>query len=310
MLDESNIYNITSTLRSYKKIKSRSWPVISSIEEFINLPDKILSECHSLHDVYLTKQILNELKNTTLLITFGCSWTFGIGLNYIAGMSKDEYKQNKVNSNLIQEHSFRAKLSKKYNLTNINFSQGGSSNQLQFRQAREFFTNSAIADVLSHSKNVIVLWGVTSTARNELWCNKTNTYKNFVYNPTYTNNTKFHKQYIKNTYDHDVEVKHLSEEMYVWDGFFKSAEYKTIWFDTFNTHDYSTTLNSIIPIDLLTQLSNITSNDYHESVWKDSDIRTDYAIDKMLINPHSLHPTIEGHNVIANILSPYIKKLL
>ena len=136
MLDESNIYNITSTLRSYKKIKSRSWPVISSIEEFINLPDKILSECHSLHDVYLTKQILNELKNTTLLITFGCSWTFGIGLNYIAGMSKDEYKQNKVNSNLIQEHSFRAKLSKKYNLTNINFSQGGSSNQLQFRQAR------------------------------------------------------------------------------------------------------------------------------------------------------------------------------
>ena len=75
----------------------------------------------------------------TLLITFGCSWVYGVGVNYEEGMSIDEYKPNAWDEELCEEYSFRGLIKKNLNVDHINFAQGGSSNQRQFRIAKTFF---------------------------------------------------------------------------------------------------------------------------------------------------------------------------
>jgi len=120
-----------------------------------------------------------------LLITFGCSWTYGVGLNYIDGMSKSEYNSGSRNNAVIaNELSFRGLISKKLNFDNVNFSVGGSSNQKQFRLAKEFFFSNTFNDLKSKYKEIVVLWGITSTARNELYnLNKKEYDSFFYYNP-------------------------------------------------------------------------------------------------------------------------------
>ena len=68
---------------------------------------------------------------------------------------------------LTEEYCFRTILSRRHDYVNINFAKGGSSNRRQFRLAEEYFNT----DDYKKYNNVIVLWGITSTARMELWSN-------------------------------------------------------------------------------------------------------------------------------------------
>ena len=73
-----------------------------------------------------------------LLVSFGCSWTHGVGSAYEKGMTLDEYKLTSHHKETITPNSFRYILAEKFNLENVNFARGGSSNQTQFRGAIEF----------------------------------------------------------------------------------------------------------------------------------------------------------------------------
>lgn len=233
------------------------------------------------------------------LITFGCSWTYGIGVGYTDGMSEKEYELICTNKELDDRYSFRGLLSSELNLENLNFSEGGSSNQKQFRLAREYFTSK---DFDSTNKNeIIVLWCITSTARNELWSNLTEDYNNFKYD---VHPSKLSMILLKETYDHNQEVKTLTENMILWNRFFESYGIKNIWVDTFNTHKYIRPIPNLLENgDLMTQMSDgITSDSYHMSSWVDDDKRIQYLINKGLINPISLHPTKLGHQKIVEIL--------
>ena len=99
------------------------------------------------------------------LVTFGCSWTLGIGIPYEKGMSKEEYlKVRSSRFDLMDKHSFRGILSERLNLENINYASGGSSNQKQERLATKYFNTNSTEDT-------VVLWGITSIGRNELTIN-------------------------------------------------------------------------------------------------------------------------------------------
>jgi hypothetical protein len=170
-----------------------------------------------------------------LLITLGCSWTYGVGVNYQSGMSLKDYTKTAWDQTLCDQLSFRGQLSSKFNLDNINFSVGGSSNQKQFRLATKFFSSKNFHDLQKKYKNIIVLWGITSTARTEMYDLAEEKMINFFLT---AKTPPIAKQLLKYTYNHDNEVEQLSNLIVFWNLHFKNCRVHNFWFDTFNHHNY------------------------------------------------------------------------
>jgi hypothetical protein len=181
------------------------------------------------------------------LITFGCSWVYGVGVNYDKSMqfNPEIWQVDAWNSSICNQLSFRGILSKRYNFDNINFSQGASSNQRQFRLAKTFFNSKKFQELQDTGAEIIVLWGITSTARNEIYMAGLNKVENFMYNSiaSFGKKTKLEsiicEFFAKYIYRHEQEVFMLAHEMSHWNMFFKSLGIKNYWYDTFNHHDYS-----------------------------------------------------------------------
>ena len=112
-------------------------------------------------------------------------------------------------------------------------------------------------------------------------------------------------------YNHEIEVKRLSTQMQHWDNYFNLIGVKNYWFDTFNHHDYSYKSPNMIwgednPRDLLSKLSMDNSDGYHHSVWTRDSGRIKNLEKKNLINPHTLHPNIDCHIKIADMLDKFV----
>ena len=252
-----------------------------------------------------------------LLITFGCSWTYGVGASYTQGMSQDEYKETAWDIEKCEQLSFRGLLSKKYGFLNKNFASGGSSNQRQFRLAKEFFSSLEFEQLKSEFNKIIVLWGITSTARNEMWSLELDKLSNFFY---HSQQTKLAKSLLKFCYNHDHEVRQLSTEMRHWNIFFKNLNIDNLWFDTFNHHDYEPTVENLIfedksPRDLLSTLVMAhglknPDNRYHHSLWTVDSNRVEYLVNNGILNPFSHHPTQQGHEQLADMLSSSLESIL
>lgn len=183
------------------------------------------------------------MNNKIVLITFGCSWTYGVGVGYKDGMTNAEFKNIAWDNKICNELSFRGILSKKYNLHNINFSCGGSSNQRNFRLAMEFFLSPTFKKIRSDYNQIIVLWGITSTARSEYFSVIDNNLKNFKFDLT---DNSFEKMFVKYSYDHNYEVHRLTLNMSFWNEYFTNNNILNIWFDTFNHHNYTKSFISSI----------------------------------------------------------------
>jgi hypothetical protein len=269
------------------------------------------------------------------LITFGCSWTWGAGAGYSNGMSADEFKNIVFDKNLADKYSFRNLIAEEYGYKNINFSIWKSSNRKQFRTARNFFS-SDIFEKIRKSEDIIVLWGLTSTSRNEWYSSKNNEYKNFL-----LAGGKMHDSIEKelsdfmlnNVYDHEHEIFELAKEMSHWNSYFNAMGVKNYWFDSFNHHDYTqhspglsknnlpiwniieytndTNIKNFVVThenarDLLSQLAinngiGEFDTNYHNSVWTNDTNRLNFLVEKSIINPFSFHPTAKGHQQIKEM---------
>jgi hypothetical protein len=175
----------------------------------------------------------NHIDSDTMLLTFGCSWTYGVGVNWKSGMSKEEYKKDAWNNIITNRLSWRGLLCDKNSWYNNNFSRGGSSNQLQFRLAKQYFASEKWQNDRKKYKNVKVLWGITSTARYELWDSNEQELKSV----SLTDKSMMSKMAMF-FYDHLNELRNLSLEIIFWNKFFRLLEIDNYWFDTFNHHDY------------------------------------------------------------------------
>lgn len=258
-----------------------------------------------------------------LIITAGCSWTYGIGAGYKEGMNLADYefiiqKDKNVVQLFAEKYSFRALLSKKFNFKNINLSLGKSSNQSQFRMLKNFLCSSEAKTLTKKYSNVIVLHGITSTARNELYLSGFDKLVNFKYDE------KRYKEYssifVKYFYSHQNEIDRLCEEMNFMNDYYKNAGIKNLWFDTFNHHNYPTPIDNLIEFghekrDLMSnmlyarQYKNFDNN-YHYSIWKNDTDRLDLLLKDNLLNPFSFHPTKSGHALIADLLEPHMQQLI
>tara|TARA_B100000945_G_scaffold296784_1_gene275331 strand:+ start:394 stop:1122 length:729 start_codon:yes stop_codon:yes gene_type:complete len=237
------------------------------------------------------------------LITFGCSWTRGVGSWYDEELSHEDFlKCSKILSK--DENCFRTVLAKRHAYENINLSASASSNAKQFRLAEEYFNK----DDYKKFDKVIVLWGITSTARIEIWSNKKKKYHSLFLN----NNGKINNIIREEHYDHEVELNRLSEQILHWDKYFSMIGVENYWFDTFNHHDYSYKSSNMIWVDdnsrdILSKLCGEYINDtYHLSVRKRDSNRIRILEKNNLVNPHSLHPNKRCHMLIADMLDKQI----
>jgi hypothetical protein len=178
------------------------------------------------------------MKFDALLITFGCSWTYGVGVGYHDNMSLEQYQKIAWDESICNDLSFRGELSKKYNLFNLNFSRGGSSNQKQFRLARLFFSSPQWIKLKNQYTKIIVLWGITSIYRYELYNNFNNQVQDVFLTQTDPNNP-ISQPLLKYSFSHEWEVSVVATEMRFWNQYFLSQDINNIWFDTFNHHNYN-----------------------------------------------------------------------
>lgn len=202
-----------------------------------------------------------------LLITFGCSWVFGVGVGYQEGMTPAEYKTVSRNPAICNELSFRGLLSEKLKFNNLNFSVGGSSNQHQFRLAKDFFFSTTFQELKEDYDDIVVLWGITSTARNELYQLESGNYQDFFYNGIEKDMWPFPKDFVLYSYDHNSAVYELILEIRMFNAFFKNSNIKCIWFDTFNHHDY----NSNTRFGISRPKNNTKYNNLKQSDWPSFD---------------------------------------
>lgn len=264
---------------------------------------------------------------TNLLIILGCSWTYGVGVCYVDGMSTDEFRKQAWDHSMCDQLSWRGVLAKKIDADNHNLSQGGSSNQRQFRMATEFFSSQQFKRLQKSYDKIIVLWGITSTARNEVFSLEKKEQYNFFYTENKDNFSKFFTKYV---YDHDNEVRSLKYLMLHWNDFFKAKKVKNFWFDTFNTHDYNKIHHGYSqPEDILDDVENLIDADknprdiafmlatnhgfkeiddqFHYSSWEVDNKKIKFLRDMELVNPISLHPTIRAHEEIADFFLEAIR---
>ena len=242
------------------------------------------------------------------LITFGCSWTKGIGITYEKGMSEEEFKKGGLfrKSQFLDQYSFRGILSKRLGFENINHASGGSSNQRQERLATEYFNNHSTEDT-------VVLWGITSITRNELTINGIR--KNFHYG---NDLDEYQRYYVDHFYDEETEIERLGNAMIHWNQFFEGHNIPNLWFQTFNSYQFPQKIDRLLPRDLLTNLTHPAIRDHHSSevdgnnkTHKGTDSqRIKEAARKGFVNPYSLHPTKETHLKIADMLETPLREIL
>lgn len=257
------------------------------------------------------------MKNT-VLVTCGCSWTYGAGVGYSANMTVKDYNSIWINDDICNSDSFRGILSKEYGFENINLSHWGSSNQRQFRLIKKFFSSDCYKQLVDNGSAIIVLHGITSTARNELYLVGKNELTNIVYDvPDFK---EWSKPFVRYFYDHDNEVARLAEEMTFMNQFYQAKGIKNLWFDTFNHHNYPCAIDNLIGRedtnrDLLSTLSLLNGLDhadgnYHKSIWEEDTNRIDVLVRNKYLNPISHHPTRQGHEAIADIIKQDLERII
>ena len=218
-----------------------------------------------------------------LLITFGCSWTKGVGTGYIPGMSKAEYQEKRLNEDLAEKYSFRSLICKKYNFDNLNFAIGGSSNQFQFLKAEQYFSSKLFEIHKQTYDKIVVLWGLTSIFRN---------IKFIQHDPIEIRSYMVKEKHELLNLDEDFEQYLLQSKIVFWNKFFETNDIKNLWFDTFNSHRYDYT-----PIDANVEIQPDKYEQVKGSDWPDyCHISSTNISDKILQEMREFFPFIDLAN--------------
>ena len=243
------------------------------------------------------------------IYTFGDSWVWGVGAGFSKGMTKAEYGEIAWDESYLDK-SFRKLLSQDYGAQNRNFSSPGSSNQQQIRLASDLF--------IKHSKffsknkdrwsdDVIVLWGLTSVYRTELFDVESESYFNqFIPGHKSDLGGDFGKIYGTRHFNELVETERLYYQVELFNSLLRELGISNYWFNIFNEHRFPKLPENMLfgGRSLLSLLIDTDENDdsYHKSDGDDTDWKITKAKDMGLVNPHSGHPTQAGHFKIFKCL--------
>jgi len=271
----------------------------------------------------------------TLLITLGCSWTFGEGAGCEPGMSLKEYDKIRYSSDYAWEFGWRRYVVEHFDVDHVNLGESGSSNQRQLHYAKNYFLSSKFAKDYKSHEHVIVLWGITTLRRNFMYFKDSKMYENIflkeenVFQTKWnTNKDKMTKALYKYCYDDDVALREVQSDILHWNQYFKLyPKIKNFWFDIFGSKHYTVKIRNFIDIDkpkrdLLYQIcKNHLSGEVEK--WKIEGRENydpnfldkystcfGYAEEHDLVNPYSFHPYKTGYKFIGDyfikFLTPHI----
>ena len=255
------------------------------------------------------------------LITFGCSWTFGQGSGYQDGMTEDEYNKIYLDPEICWQNGWRRHVAEHFDLENINFGCGGSSNDKQFRLAKQFFASNTFKKIFQSKAKVYVLWGTTSVNRYDFWIREDFDYAHIFLkscdnkdvSPTLFGDRSGAIDQIagvlnKYSYYEPARVKQLELEFIHWNQYFKMMGIKNFWYDTFSSFRYGVNLPNFFDqgkADRRDMLATIVENDRVRKKslvpgWCVDDFV--YACDNNMLNPYTYHPKADGYKEIADHL--------
>lgn len=236
------------------------------------------------------------------IYTFGDSWVWGVGIGFSKDMTKNQYQKVAWDESYLDK-SFRKLLSEDYGAENKNFSSPGSSNQRQIRLASDFFIKNSKFFTQNKdrwSDDVVVLWGLTSVYRTELFDVESESYFNqFIPGDKADLGRDFGEIYGTKYFNETVETERLYYQVELFNSLFRELGIMNYWFNIFNEHRFPKVPENMLfgGQSLLSLLIDTDVNDdsYHKSDWKDTDWKIKKAKDMGLVNPHSGHPTQAGH---------------
>lgn len=243
------------------------------------------------------------------LLTFGDSWSYGVGAGYQESWTQEYYHNHKSDKEIANKYAFRSILAKELDVeSQVDFSRPGGANDTQFRR---FFTNyygqGRVGDMnLALEPEDFVLWGITSLYRFEFWENETNGTKIFTI-PREGN--LFTEMYAVDYFDINYEKYKCYYNMKHVETICNTVGCKLLWYNFFNDHNFDIDNMLWNGSSVLSQMvqDNDPNDKYHMSTWDDTDRKIKRAKELKLCNPFSGHPTIEGHKQIANILLGELK---
>ena len=228
------------------------------------------------------------------LFTFGDSWTYGVGLGYNDNQTEKEYFDS-AHDKTFTAKSYRQLLADSLGYENVNFAEPGSSNQTQFRKAREYFLNNK-------QEQPIVLWGLTSVYRIEVYDIDNKEYRSVHLPSTTGSNKTFSKIYATKYFDEEKATEELYQNVRMFNIMFTHYGIKNYWYNIFNEHSFSGNIHNILfdGQSLLSILSDDRepNDNYHKSNWNDVDRKIKKAEEMKLVNPFSKHPTELAHKKI------------
>tara|TARA_Y200000002_G_scaffold200446_1_gene165420 strand:- start:151 stop:966 length:816 start_codon:yes stop_codon:yes gene_type:complete len=265
-------------------------------------------------------------KKKTLLITLGCSWTYGEGAGCEPGMSHKEYEKIRYSSDYAWKFGWRRHVVEHFDIDHVNLGEPGSSNQKQFHYAKNYFLSSKFAKEYKSHQNVIVLWGLTTLRRNFMYFKESEKYenmfleqKNFFQTTWNTPKDKMTRAVILYCHDDKVSLRELQSDIQHWNQHFKLyPKIKNYWYDIFGSKNYTTSIRNFIDgdkekRDLLYRIcKNHASEENIDPQFLDKySTCFGYAEDHGLVNPHSLHPYKTGYKFIGDyfikFLTPHIE---
>jgi hypothetical protein len=269
-----------------------------------------------------------------LFIFFGCSWTWGRYINWEQyNITHPRDMPAEVEAEQSALFSYRSLITKHFNADQLNFSEGGSSNDRQFRKAAEYFlgvkneSDNPVATLdRLQSNEVVVLWFITATSRKELYNDHHNRYDNFflsqIQKPGPGRGFNIAKDLLSQGYYSDSEeLKKLSTQMILWNSWFNQNNIKNVWIDTFNHNDWKTPIDNQVKFgsgftDLMTNMYLSVGNkaptmiEKHHSLWKTDEERSLVLKSMGYLNSVTLHPTVEGHKLISDLLIPKLETVI
>jgi hypothetical protein len=190
---------------------------------------------------------------------------------------------------------------------------------------KKFLTTDKFKSLVNENAEIVVLHGITSTARTVLFDSETKKQKNFMFNSVngdlmYKNPAI--KSYFMNFYNHDYEVDNLTNEMNFFNECYKAFGIKNLWFDTFNSHTYTDSIDNFIgqeyetgKHDMLSRMATLNGiadmdNNYHLSNWRVDTNRVKLLVETKHLNTFSAHPTKLGHKLLADIIGKDLEKTI
>ena len=246
-----------------------------------------------------------------VLLTFGCSWTYGEGSGYVPGMSREEYEKIQHDPRICWENGWRKKVVQHFDFEHINFAEYGSSNDRQFRVAKKFFISKKFKEFYSQKRKIFILWGTTSLNRYDLWVRENRDYEKIFLEHAEEDFAGFKQDkdrlaltLKKYSYDENERLRSLESNMAFYNQYFKLIGVKNFWFDTFNPFRYKINFNNFIlhkdNNDYLS-LSRLIERD-HKSKPGQWTYKSgfEYLINNNLVNPYSYHPLKEYYSMIGD----------